>query len=155
MFREMRRKQCEGSFEEAEEMLKKATHGILGVSGDEGYPYTVPVSFVYGDGKILFHCATEGHKLDALMNNEKVSFCVIEQDEIIPEEFNTLYKSVIAFGKAKVLQEDAPIQEALELILEKYSPKHMDSGKKYIKAEWANLKVVEIQIEHMTAKAGD
>lgn len=155
MFREMRRKQCEGSYEEAEAMLQKAPHGILGVAGDEGYPYTVPVSFVYKDGKIFFHCATEGHKLDALKNNEKVSFCVIEQDEIIPEEFNTLYRSVIAFGRAKILREDGVIQEVLELILNKYSPKHMDSGKKYIKAEWDNLKVVEMEIEHMTAKAGD
>ena len=155
MFREMRRKQCQGSYEEAEAMMKKAPHGILGVLGDEGYPYTVPVSFVYKQGKIFLHCATEGHKLDALMNNEKVSFCVIEQDEIIPEEFNTLYRSAIAFGRAKILREDEAIQEVLEMILDKYSPKHMDSGKKYIKAEWANLKVVEIEIDHMTAKAGD
>ncbi len=155
MFREMRRKQCEGSFEEAEFMLKKAPHGILGVAGDEGYPYTVPVSFVYQDGKILFHCATEGHKLDAIVNNEKVSFCVIEQDQIIPEDFNTLYRSTIVFGRAKIIKDDKSIQEALELILEKYAPKHIESGKKYIKAEWENLKIVEIKIDHMTAKVGD
>lgn len=155
MFREIRRKQCERPYQEAEAMLEKAPHGILGVQGDEGYPYTVPMSFVYRDGKIFFHCATEGHKLDAITKNEKVSFCVIEQDEIIPEDFNTLYRSAVAFGKARVLTESAEIENALELILIKYAPKHMESGKKYIKGEWGNLKVVEIKIEHLTGKAGD
>ena len=68
------------------------------------------------------------------MKNEKVSFCVIEQDHIIPEDFNTLYRSTIVFGRAKIMEDDKSIQEALELILAKYSPKHVESGKKYVNA---------------------
>ena len=83
MFREMRRKTQQLSQKECEEILRNATSGVLGVIGDGGYPYTVPVSHVYKDGVIAFHCAKTGHKIDAIRNNEKVSFCVIAQDEVM------------------------------------------------------------------------
>ena len=61
--------------------------GVLSLLGEDGYPYGVPLSYVYRNGKLLFHCATKGHKLDALRREEKCSFCVIGQDEIVPERY--------------------------------------------------------------------
>lgn len=155
MFREMRRKGNALTREEAIEIFEKNTNGVLAVHGDDGYPYAVPLSYVYSDEKIIFHSAKSGHKVDAVTNNEKVSFCVVDQDDIIPEDFNTLFRSAIAFGKARILTEDKEKEAGLELILSKYSPDFMESGRKYIAQEWEHCIVVEIAVEHISGKAGD
>ena len=100
MFRDMRRTKQLLPAEEAEDILRQASAGVLAVSGDNGYPYAVPLSYAYADDKLYFHLATSGHKLDGIRRNEKVSFCVIAQDEVVPERFATDYRSVIAFGRA-------------------------------------------------------
>lgn len=89
MFREMRRSKQQLPREVAVEILERNTSGVLALSGDEGYPYAVPMSYVYAEGKIYFHSAKNGHKIDAIQRNEKASFCVIDQDQIIPEKYTT------------------------------------------------------------------
>ena len=84
MFREMRRKRQQLSEEECEVILKRGTSGVLAVSGDDGYPYAVPLSYVYDGGRLFFHCAKSGHKMDAMLRCSKVSFCVIDQDPDCP-----------------------------------------------------------------------
>ena len=101
MFREMRRNKQLLSSEETAAVLERGTSGVLALAGDQGYPYAVPISYVYDGEKIFFHCAKSGHKLDAIRREEKASFCVIDQDRIIPEEFTTYFRSVIAFGDRK------------------------------------------------------
>ena len=68
---------------EKREIMEKGTTGILGVLGDDDYPYTVPVNYLYRDGKIIFHGAKTDHKFDAMQKHDKVSFCVISRDEIV------------------------------------------------------------------------
>lgn len=104
MFREMRRKRQLLPAEDSIAILKKITSGILALHGDDGYPYAVPVSYVYADGRIYFHTAMNGHKVDSIVRNDKVSFCVVEQDEVKPAEFTTYFRSVIVFGKARILE---------------------------------------------------
>ncbi|MCQ4638196.1 pyridoxamine 5'-phosphate oxidase family protein [Anaerovorax odorimutans] len=141
--------------EEAVKILENNTHGVLALDGDDGYPYAVPVSYAYDSGKIYFHGTSEGgHKLDAIKRNSKVSFCVVEKDDILPADFNTLYLSAIAFGQARIIENDEEKQQALERILEKYSADFMESGRKYTKAVWDEVCTVEITIEHLTAKKG-
>ena len=152
MFREMRRKDKLKTQDEAVQIMETCTNGVLSVNGDEGYPYGVPVSYVYRDGKIYFHCAMEGHKLDAIRKDPKVSFCVVGADDVDPGKFTTNYKSVICFGKARVVEEDAEKQKILEEMIEKYSKDFWDGGMKYIKAEWDNCYTVAIDVEQMTAK---
>ena len=82
-FREMRRKRQQLSNEESIGILQKTTSGTLALLGDGGYPYTVPISYVYDDGKLYFHSAMSGHKVDAIRNCDKASFCVIDQDNLI------------------------------------------------------------------------
>ena len=86
MFREMRRAKQELSRDETLEILERGSSGVLALSGDEGYPYAVPLSYVYSEGKLFFHCALTGHKMDAIRQNENASFCVVAQDLIIPEK---------------------------------------------------------------------
>lgn len=82
----MRRKRQLLTRDECVEILEKKTFGTLALSGGDGYPYALPISYVYSDDKVYFHSALKGHKIDALMQNDKVSFCVVEQDFIVPEE---------------------------------------------------------------------
>lgn len=151
MFREMRRKKQLLSKEDTEKILISNTAGVLGVIGDEGYPYTVPLSYVYHDSKIYFHCAKSGHKLDAIMENNKVSFCVIDQDQIVPEEYTTYFRSVIAFGKARIL-EGEEMERAITILGDKYSPNDEEGVQKEIQGALKQLCVIEIAIDHLTGK---
>lgn len=152
MFREMRRKNQLLSLEETISILEQETSGTLAVLGDDGYPYAVPLSYVYEDSKIYFHCAKTGHKMEAIINNDKVSFCIIAQDQIIPEEYTTYYRSVIVFGKARLLENEEK-RHAVELLAEKYSPEDEAGRAKEIEESFNRVAMVEITIEHMTGKA--
>lgn len=152
MFREMRRKNQVLSIEESMAVLDRGTSGVLAVCGDDGYPYAVPLSYVYHDSKIYFHCAKTGHKLDAIAKNNKVSFCVIDQDMIVPEEYTTYFRSVIIFGKARVLDDEAEKREALEKLAERYSPDHKPGRLQEIDRLFNQVCLVELAVEHMTGK---
>ena len=94
IFREMRRKKQELSRQEIADILHKGTSGVLALLGDNDYPYAVPISYVYDDGKIYFHSAKSGHKIDAIQRTEKASFCVIDKDLVVPEEYTTYNRSI-------------------------------------------------------------
>lgn len=152
-FREMRRKKQQLSVEECIEILNKNTAGVLSVIGDHGYPYTVPLSYVYFDNTIYFHCAKEGHKIDAIKKDNKASFCVIEQDQIIPEKFTTAYKSVVLFGRAKILENPKEIRSAINKLAIKYSPDESEESRNNeIEGSINRLNMVKIEIEYMTGK---
>ena len=89
MFREMRRKNQQLLEEDTAAILREGSSGVLSVLGDDGYPYGVPLSYLYEEGRLYFHCAVSGHKLDALRREAKASFCVIAQDEIVPKKYTT------------------------------------------------------------------
>lgn len=151
MFRKMRRFKQQLTEKETIQILKKGKTGILGVIGDEGYPYTVPINYVYENNKIYIHCAKTGHKIDAIKNNNKVSFCVIEKDDVVKEKLTTYYKSVIVFGKARILETNSEIFRAAQSLGFKYSD-DKEHVQKEIKQELKALACVEIVIEHMTGK---
>ncbi len=150
-FRKMRRFKQELNEKETLEILANGKTGILGVIGDYGYPYTVPVNYVYENGKIYFHCAKAGHKLDAIRQCDKISLCVIEKDDIIKEELTTYFRSVIVFGRTRILETDEEIFNAAEIFGLKYN-EDKEAVDKEIRREWNALCCVEITIEHMTGK---
>ena len=152
MFRVMRRNKQMLPPEETEAILRDGLSGVLAVSGDDGYPYAVPLSYAYADGKLYFHWATSGHKLDGIRQNDKASFCVIGQDEIVPEAFATNYKSAIAFGRARIVSDDETKRRGLELLARKYSPGYEREGEAEIEKDWQAVTVVEMLVEHLTGK---
>lgn len=152
MFREMRRKNQILSSEDTIAVLKKGTSGVLAVHGDDDYPYAVPLSYVYHDSKIYFHCAKTGHKIDGISRNSKVSFCVIDQDQIVPEEYTTYFRSVIAFGKARILEDEAEKRAALEKLAERYSPEQEQGRLQEIDKLFKQVCLVELAIDHLTGK---
>ncbi len=153
MFREMRRKKQLLSAAETIEILQTCTSGVLAVSGDNDYPYAVPLSYVYKEGKLFFHLAKEGHKLDGIAKNDRVSFCVIQADQVIPKSLTTHFRSAIVFGRARILTDDSEKKFALQCLVEKYSPDYVPEGQSEIERSLSRVCVAELKIEHMTGKA--
>lgn len=153
MFPTMRRGRQALSRQQTEEILQRASAGVLAVAGADGYPYAVPLSFVYADGKLYFHCAREGHKLEALRHCPKASFCVVDKDEVVPQEFTTHYRSAIAFGTVRELTDAAEKRAAIECLARKYAP---DVAPAETEAEierfWTPLCMLEMTIDHLTGK---
>lgn len=152
MFREMRRKRQLLAQEECLAILEKMTFGTLALIGDNEYPYAVPISYVYYDNKVYFHSALSGHKVDAITQNNKISFCVVEEDNVVPEEFTTYFRSVIIFGKARVLDDVNEKRVALEKLGEKYSPNNALGLQHEIEKGINRLLMIEVVIESMTGK---
>ena len=153
MFREMRRKKQQLTEVECIKILTENTSGVLAVSGDNGYPYAVPLSYVYDNGSLYFHCAKSGHKLDAIKTCDKVSFCVVDQDRVVPQEYTTYFRSVIIFGRASIVDQKDEICSAIEQLAIKYSPDDSkDNRDSFIEKEYNAVCMVKIQIEHMTGK---
>lgn len=153
MFREMRRKKQKLSKEECDRILYNGTSGVLALHGDDGYPYAVPVSYVYDGEKLLFHSAKNGHKIDAIIKNAAASFCVIDQDQIVPEEYTTYFRSIIAFGRIRILEDDTEKRSAIEKLAVKYAPDDTaENRNNAIDREWKLLCMMEMEIEHLTGK---
>lgn len=118
----MRRFRQALSDEENFDILHRGKVAVWAVDGDEDYPYAVPVNYVFHAGAILIHCASQGHKIDAILRNPKCSICVIDKDDVIPEKFTSYFRSVIAFGQAEILTDRQEKIDALLRLSAKYSP---------------------------------
>lgn len=151
MFREMRRIKQLLSPEDTIAVMERCTNGVLACLGDEDYPYAVPLSYVYFNGKIYFHSAKAGHKIDAVTKYPKVSFSVIDEDTIVSEEYTTYFRSVIAFGKARIAEDNERL-EAFKALVEKYSGDQPEADKHKEIAGCTHAHIVAIDIEHMSGK---
>ena len=151
VFPNMRRKDREGSAQMIEDVLVKGEFGTLATISEIGYPYTVPLSYVYLDESIFFHCAKQGHKLNNIQHNNKVSFSIVTDVNLLPSEFVTNYKSVIAFGEASEVTGDGK-EDALRKLIEKYSADFIREGNDYIQRAQDNTTVIKIDIHHLTGK---
>lgn len=153
MFRNMKRNKQELEGNEIENIMKDSTSGILALCGENDYPYSVPISYVYDENKIYFHCGKTGHKIDSIKRNPKASFCVIGQDIIRPEIFSTDYKSVIAFGKIHIVQDEKKKREAIENLCHKYCDTLPEEAiTEHIEQGWNALCILEFDIEHISGK---
>jgi uncharacterized protein len=138
--------------EQSAEILQKGEYGILSTVSADGQPYGVPVSFVYTGDTLYFHCAVEGHKLDNLESNPRVSFCVVGGTELLPDKFATRYESAITFGKACELIGNEKRSALMEL-LKKYSADFAEKGERYIENDIEKTRVFKIEIETLSGKA--
>ena len=148
----MRRKRQQLSEAESVDILQKATSGTLALLGDNGYPYAVPISYVYHGGKLYFHSALSGHKVDAIRQCDKVSFCVIEQDDVQPKKYTTFFRSVIAFGRIHVIEDEAEKLSTARILGNRYNPNDDESLKKEIESGLSRMLMIRFDIEHLTGK---
>lgn len=153
MFREITRKKQALSTEECIEILKSEPRGVLSLIGDEGYPYGVPMNYYYceDDGHIYFHSGKSGHKIDAMRDCDKASFCVYDSGYRNEGEWALNIKSVIVFGKIHIVED---FDEAMD-ICRKLSYK-FTSDSDYIEKEveqyGKNTLCFKLIPEHITGK---
>ncbi|MCI8608873.1 MAG: pyridoxamine 5'-phosphate oxidase family protein [Firmicutes bacterium] len=152
MIREMNRRKQALLEAESIAVLERNTAGVLALMGDEGYPYGVPLSYAYADGKIYFHCAKRGYKLDCMKANPKVCFTVIDADQIVPEEYTTYFRSVIAMGQVRILEEGDERIAGLWALTEKYSGSMPEAAKRGEVEGCRGALVGVIDIEYLTGK---
>lgn len=149
----MRRKRQQLSEAETISILEQSTSGTLALMGDGGYPYAVPISYVYADGRLYFHSALTGHKVDAIRACEKASFCVVGQDSVQPKQYTTFFRSVIAFGRVHIIEDEKEKLEMARLLGRRYNPNDEESLQKEIEHGLSRMLMIRFDIEHMTGKA--
>lgn len=153
MFREVKLKDRAISEKKAIEVMINGSYGVLSTIGEDGYPYGVPLNYIYFDSGICFHCAQEGHKIENIDFNNKVSFCVVTKSDVLGNQFDTDYESAIIFGKTIVVTDDSEKEKILLAVLKKYSADYMEAGNNYMRKNWDDTKVIKIEIEHVSGKA--
>lgn len=153
MHREIRSKANALDNKKAIEIIIKGSYGVLSTTGEDGYPYGIPLNYSYWDECICFHCAQQGHKLENIDFINKVSFCVVTKSEILASKFDTDYESTVVFGTAIEVTENSEKNDILMSIINKYSADYVPVGKNYMKKYWDETKVFKIEINHLTGKA--
>lgn len=153
MFRDMRRIKQQLPDNEALEIIKNNSTCVMALAGDEGYPYALPISYAYIDGKIYMHGAMQGHKIDAIKNCNKVSLCIVNDDTVIEEKYTNKYKSVIVFGTARLIDDLEEATERCRTMAEIICPSALDGIETELK-DMPHTQVIEITPEHITGKEG-
>lgn len=148
----MRRIRQQLTHDECIEILCRATAGVLAVTGDGGYPYAVPLSHIYAGGRLYFHSALQGHKVDAIAADARCSFCIIDRDEVHPESFTTHFKSVIAFGRIHIIDDDEERLAALRMLGRRHAPHDAAGLQREIDKDYGRVLLLRLDIEHLTGK---
>ncbi len=137
----------------ARELLKNSPYGVLSMQGEENDAYGLPISYAWdGEQNIYLHCAAEGKKLRLIDRCNRVSFCVIGQTKVIPDQFTTEYESIILNCTVfRHLPEDERLN-AFELILDKYSPQDKEVGMAYARKAFEKTEIIRLQIGQWSGK---
>lgn len=138
---------------EALNLLKNGEYGILSMVSTENSGYGIPLNFVWDKKQsIYFHCAPEGEKLLNISANNNVSFCIVGRTKVISDKFTTAYQSVVLKGTATANIDDDERMEALELILDKYSPDDKEVGLMYAKKSFHRTAIIRMDITEFSGK---
>ena len=152
-FRKMRRNGKQLSEQDAYKVLKKCNYIILSTKLENGYPYSVPLNHVYENGRIYFHCALEGQKVDAFRYDDKVCISAVEKGDIIPEKFSTAFTSITAFGRISLVEDEEERMTGFTSLIKRFSPEFYESGIKYIEKLKHKTALYAVDIEHITGKS--
>ena len=153
MFRPMRRKNRAIPDDAAKQLLEKSRRGVLAVNGDDGYPFAFPINYFYDpeQGKIWFHGAKAGQKVDALKKCDKVCFTVYGNEHFVPDDWAPYMQSTVVFGRCRLVEDAAETEARVRELAAKYYP-----GPEEIDAEVAKsirgVQLYEITVEHLTGK---
>lgn len=153
MFREIRRKKKEIDITTAKELLKSCRRGVIAVNGDNGYPYAVPINYLYDseNEKIYFHGARAGHKFDSIKACDKVCFTVYGNEMIKDEDWAPYLQSTVVFGRCRLIPSGNDAIELLKKLAEKYYPNEQLIDEETAKVGKA-VQMFEIEIEHISGK---
>ena len=150
-FRPLRRFKQAVSPEECIEVLKTAWRGVLSMHGENGYPYGIPMNFFFSDGKIYFHCAMEGHKLDAIQADDRVCFTVLSEPIKNPGEWWNCFISVVCFGTISEVTVEDRKDSLLRTLAAKFFPSGYDVETD-MKRNARHALILELTVDHMSGK---
>lgn len=155
MHRAMRRKDRAISLEECQKILQACQYGVLATAGPDGQPYGVPLSFTFKDKALYFHCARDGHKLDNIRDNNRVTFTCVGMTRPVYEKnnFTTYFESVIVFGTVREVTDAAERRQALYDLCLKYLPAYMPEFEAAMERSEARTAVYAIEAAAITGKA--
>lgn len=153
MARKMNHLERQLSAEETKTLLASGKDGVLAVNGDDGYPYAVPVNYVYLDGAIYIHSSKRGYKVEAIQANPKVCFTAVLSNKINEPNTTTMFESVIATGNAVLLADDAEKTKVLEVIVQRLAPTNVQGGMAAIQRLLPAVAIIRIDVEQLTGKA--
>lgn len=153
----MRRARQALSQDECLAVLDRTTAGVLALTDSElGCPYQVPLSHARRNNTLIFHCAVSGHKLEVIRaagsEGAPASFCVIDADQVVPESLTTYFRSVIAFGHVRVIEEPERVRTSLVALGERFWPGHTQETTKEIDQSMKRVLVLEFTIEALSGK---
>ena len=154
MFRPMRRKHHLISDEAAKALLASERRGVLAVNGDDGYPFAIPVNYLYDEAanKIYLHGAKKGHKVDAINRCDKVCFTVYGNERIDENEKWAPYmQSAVVFGRCRLIDDPVDATPKIRAMAMKYYPS-AEAVDEEIAKSLKGMYVYEISIEHLSGK---
>ena len=153
MFRPIRKKKNEISTDAAKALLRSSRRGVLAVNGDDGYPYAIPINYLYDEEneKIIFHGAKAGHKVDALKKNDKICFTVFGNEMVKEEAWAPFLQSVVVFGRCHLVESQEDAIALVKKFAAKYYP-NMDMVNEEAALSGRAVQMFEIQIEHLSGK---
>lgn len=152
MNRKMRRFKQELPEAMAKDVLTRNGVGILALNGDEGYPYGVPVNYVYADGAIYFHSAVAGYKNELIEKDGKTSFTVIDKATNVPENVTTYFRSVIVTGKVHLVTDEVEKRKGLDYLWQKFCPEFEDKAVAEIISDGKRTAMFKVVIEELRGK---
>lgn len=153
MFRPIRRKEREIDLTATRQLLHSSRRGVLAVHGDDGYPYAVPVNYVYDEARdcIYFHGAKAGHKVDAITACDKVCFTVYGNERVKETPWAPYLQSAVVFGRCRLLSPGPEANAHLQQLAIKYYP-NAQLVTEEMEKHGKTVQMFEIQIEHITGK---
>lgn len=153
MFREMRRIKQELPLEEAKSLLIKNKRGVLSLNGEDDYPYSIPINFLYDEeeNKIYFHGAKSGYKLDCIKKNNKACFVTYGDQELSDNGWSYYLKSLVAFGEIEIIEDIDLAAEKLIKLASRYYPS-MSEINGVMERSFNKALVYCLKINHMTCK---
>lgn len=153
MFRPIRRTKREISLEAAKQLLIGERRGVLAVNGDDGYPYAVPINYIFDEesNRIYFHGALAGHKIEAIKACDKVCFTVYGNEMIKKEAWAPYMQSTVVFGRCHLINDRDEAIKLVKKLAMKYYPEESIADEE-IASSGTRFQMFEIEIEHMTGK---
>lgn len=156
MAREMNKKERQLTAEQTAALIAKGKTGTLSLHGDDGYPYAVPVNYVYFNDAIYIHGAANGYKVDAVKANPKACFSCYVNVEILADKLTAAFESFIATGKVEMIEDKDEKKAVLDYIVDELSaPEFKEKGTKMIAAMLDKTGIIKFTIEEVTGKAYD
>ena len=152
MEHKMRRANKQMTEEAVQKLLEESLYGVLATVSEDNEPYAVPMNYVYLENKIYMHGAHEGHKISNMSANEKACFTIVGKTELLAQQFNIAYESVVAFGTLEIVQDTKEKEKGLMALVEKYSLPFKKEGQEYIKNAFDKVAVYKFCITNATGK---